>query len=152
MRWRGTDVRFWFQETSSVPHLISLDRPTPHSAASPQGEALACRECHAKAFPFRGRWHGGAVTDEALERKPVKYRKRRLQRLHLTTACGGASPQGETYARRQCVINRGGALSQRSHRVVSSQYTQSTREAYSGAGFRPRANLIRFDTDAQTIK
>ena len=28
-------------------------------------------------------------------------KKRRLQRLHLTTAYGGASPQGEAYARRR---------------------------------------------------
>ena len=31
----------------------------------------------------------------------MKYKKRRLQRLHLTTAFGGASPQGEAYARQR---------------------------------------------------
>ena len=87
------------------------------------------------------------MTDEGPEMPGIKRYP-----FHLTTAFGGASPQGEALVRRWWIINNGGALNQRLHRVVSGQYTQSNREAYSGAGFRPCADLIRFDTDAQTIK
>ena len=71
--------------------------------------------------------------------------------FHLTTAFGGASPQGEALARRWRIINNGCVLNQRSHRVVSSQYAQSDREAYSGAGFRPCADLVGYDRDAKTL-
>ena len=75
---------------------LHCDQHTLRAAPPLKGEAMARRWWQAKAFPLGGRWHGIAVTDEGPEMPGIKWYP-----LHLTTAFGGASPQGEAYARRR---------------------------------------------------
>ena len=73
LRYSNADVRERFSAvcTDIWKHVFSDERPHPSFASQmpPSPKEILSATVSKKGFPFRGSWHGEAVTDEAVSRR-----------------------------------------------------------------------------------